>query len=116
MYPLTKSPSVPQSSRKLHRYTDQSRRNTYTLQNASSSSSSSTSDHDDNNNMNQSEKQLINRKQDYVRFDSQGFDPQQENNLFNTVQDARLTFSIPQKRFRFSKDVNLYIRIIVERF
>jgi hypothetical protein len=88
VYPLTKSPSIPQPSRKILPYTDQSRRNTYTLQNSSSS--------DD-------EKQLMNTKQEYVRLDSQGFDPQQSENPFNHVKDARSTFSIPQQRFRFTR-------------
>ncbi|CAF4873382.1 unnamed protein product [Rotaria sp. Silwood1] len=97
MYPLTKSSSITETSRKVHRYTDQPRRNTYTLQNSSSSS-----DDDDNNN----EKQLMNTKQEYVRLNSQGFDPppqQQQENLFNHVKDARSTFSVPQKRVRFTR-------------
>ncbi|CAF3211222.1 unnamed protein product [Rotaria sp. Silwood2] len=97
VYPLTKSPSIPEASRKTHRYTDEPRRNTYTLQNSSSS--------DDNDNDN--EKQLINTKQEYLRLNSQGFDPQQQQqqqeNLFNNVKDARSTFSVPQKRFRFTR-------------
>lgn len=90
VYPLIKSPSVPQPSRKLHRYADQSRRNTYTLENSSS---------DDD------QKQLVNNKHEYVRLDSQGFDPQQQENPFHNVKDARSTFSIPQKSSRFTHQV-----------
>lgn len=89
MYPLTKSPSVPEQSRKLKRYTDQSRRNTYNLESSSS---------DD-------EKQLVNSRQNYLRLNSQGFDPTQQDNVFNSVKDARSTFSIPQKRHRFTHQV-----------
>jgi hypothetical protein len=90
VYPLTKSPSVPPLSRKIHRYTDQSRRNTYTLEDSSSSSSD--------------EKPLVNTKPEYVRLDSQGFDPQQQQeNPFHNVKDARSTFSLPQKRFRYTR-------------
>ncbi|CAF1058117.1 unnamed protein product [Adineta steineri] len=84
VYPLTKSPA-----RKIQRYADQPRRNTYTLQNSSS---------DD-------DQQLVNTKQEYVRLDSEGFDPQQQQqheNPFNNVKDARSTFSIPQKRYRYT--------------
>jgi hypothetical protein len=95
VYPLIKSPSVPPPSRKIQRYADQSRRNTYTLQDSSSSSSSS------------DEQPLVNTKPEYVRLDSQGFDPpqqqQQQENPFHHVKDARSTFSIPQKRFRFTR-------------
>ncbi|CAM4764992.1 unnamed protein product [Rotaria magnacalcarata] len=96
MYPLSKSPAVPEPSRKIQRYTDQSRRNTYTLQNSSSSSSNDDDDHHD-------EKKLVNRKQEYVRLNSQGFDPPQQENPFNNITDARSTFSIPQKCFRFTR-------------
>ena len=95
LYPLTKSPSVPPPSRKTLRYADQTRRNTYTI--AGSSSSSDTD-----------EQPLINAKPDCVRLDSQGFEPQQQQhpaNLFNQVQDARSTFSIPRKTHRFTHQV-----------
>ena len=89
VYPLTKSPSVPQSSRKIQRYADQPRRNTYSLQNSPSSS-------DD-------EKALVNTKPEYVRLESQGFDlDQQAENPFNQVKDARSTFSIPNRRVRLT--------------
>jgi hypothetical protein len=90
VYPLIKSPSVPQPARKIQRYADQPRRNTYTLDDSSS---------DDD------EKQLVNKKPEYVRLDSQGFDPQHQENLFNNVKDARSTFTVPQRRFRFTRQV-----------
>ena len=95
-YPLVKSPSVPPPSRKIQRYADQSRRNTYTLKDSSSSSSSSSDDDD--------KQPLVNTRPEYVRLDSQGFDPQQpQENPFHHVKDARSTFSVPQKRFRFTR-------------
>ncbi|CAF1266156.1 unnamed protein product [Rotaria sordida] len=97
VYPLIKSPGVPETSRKIHRYTDQSRRNTYTLQNSSSDDNGN-----NNNNNNNNEKQLMNAKQEYVHLNSQGFDPQQQENLFNSIKDARSTFSVSQKCFRFT--------------
>lgn len=101
VYPLTKSPSVSQTARKTNRYTDQPRRNTYTLED-SSSSSENDENHSKSTNNN---KQLVNTKREYVRLDSQGFDPRQEN-LFNNVKDARSTFCVPQNRFRFTHQVN----------
>jgi hypothetical protein len=47
----------------------------------------------------------MNKKPEYVRLDSQGFDPQQQENVFNNVKDARSTFSLPQNRFRFTHQV-----------
>jgi hypothetical protein len=92
VYPLVKSPSVPPPSRKIQRYADQSRRNTYTLQDSSSSSS------DDD------KQPLVNTRPEYVRLDSEGFDPQQQQeNPFHHAKDARSTFSLPQKRFRFTR-------------
>ena len=90
VYPLTKSPSVPPPSRKLTRYTEQARRNTYTLDESSS---------DD-------DPPLINTKPDYVRLDSQGFDPEQEDNVFHDVKDARSTFSIPTRRPTLTRQVS----------
>lgn len=88
VYPLSRSPSVPQPSRKIQRYADQPRRNTYSLQNSSSSSD-------------EDKKALVNTKPDYVRLDSQGFDlDQQADNPFNQVTDARSTFSIPNRHVR----------------
>ncbi|UJR36760.1 hypothetical protein I4U23_029475 [Adineta vaga] len=100
IYPSATTPIVtPEPARKIQRYTNQLRRNTYTLQSSSSE------------NENDNTKELINTKHDYVRLDSQGFDPQQQQqqqqqqqleNPFNNVTDARSTFSIPQKRFRYT--------------
>ncbi|CAF0922201.1 unnamed protein product [Adineta ricciae] len=92
IYPVEQSPVVaPEPTRKIQRYTSQARRNTYTLQD------SSTEDENDK------PKQLVNRKHEYVRLDSEGFDPQQQQeNPFNHVTDARSTFSIPKTRFRFT--------------
>ena len=100
VYPLTKSPSIPQPSRKLQRYADQPRRNTYSLENSSASSSS------------EEEKVLVNTKPEYVRLDSQGFDLEQQENPFHQVKDARSTFSIPNKRIRMTRQE---AQLILER-
>lgn len=107
IYPVEQSPVVaPEPTRKTQRYTSQPRRNTYTLQD------SSTEDENDKS------KQLVNTKHEYVRLDSQGFDPQQQQeNPFNHVTDARSTFSIPKTRFRFTHRVrNQNQQILIHYF
>lgn len=95
VHPSRKSPTfVPPSARKPLRYASQPRRNTYTLLTSSSEDEAANT------------KSLVNTKPDYVRLNSQGFDPQQpSDNPFNNVTDARSTFSIPRKEVRLTHQV-----------
>lgn len=89
VYPLSKSPQ-----RKLLRYTDQSRRNTYTLDEDSPST--------DEENVSAV---TLNRANEYLRLNSEGFDPQQSDHLFHHVTDARSTFSIPKSSRKLTRQV-----------
>lgn len=102
VYPLSKSPTIL-PARKLSRYADQPRRNTYTLENEASSSTSSSSS-------SLSSSLLVNnhRPPEYVRLNSEGFDPQQSDHLLHHIKDARSTFSIPKPSQRLTRQVRRF--------
>lgn len=90
------------SSRPLKNYADQGRRNTYTLDEDSSSSSSV---------------EQKGERPNYVRLESEGFDPQQTHHGFDDVKDARSTFSIPKGNSRrITEQVKLSSRRIGHLF
>jgi hypothetical protein len=90
VYPLTtESPLTSKSERKLEHYATNSRRNTFNLIDSPSLSSS-----------NDDKQILVNTKHNYVRLNSEGFDPHIHGNVFHDVLDARSTFSLPRRSCR----------------